>query len=485
MQIVRELAGYSMGAADSMRRVMSKKKLEQMETERRKFIYGLDDEDGNVIVEGCIRRGIDEKTAVSIFDEMNDFANYAFNKSHAAAYAVIAYQTAYLKTLYPAEFMAALISSIEDADKINEYIVNCMEMGIKRLPPDINKSREGFTVEGSGIRFGLAAVKNVGRGLVQRIVAERERGGDYTGFSNFVDRLAGGDMNKRAVEGLIMCGAFDSLGVRRSQLIQMFERIMDSAAHERRSNIDGQVSLFDDDEAGTEDIQYPDIPEFDKRTLLSMEKETIGMYFSGHPMEEYAEKTAKLSRTTVAQIMQSVERDEEGNYISSGGKLTDGSSVAVCGIVTGRKNKTTKSRSQMAFIKLEDVYGSIEVIVFPKTLPAVTRVLEENSVVLVKGRLSLREDEEPKVICETAQLLDDIAVKSDKTLYIKIADKTSENLNRVRRILTAHQGKITVCLYFADTKERLAAPESMWTDGSEETLRQLEEAFGAGAVILK
>lgn len=285
LEIVRTLAGYSLGKADSMRRVISKKKADQMLIERKNFIYGSDDGD----IPGCIKNGIDEQTAISIFDEINDFANYAFNKSHAAAYAFVTYQTAYLKTFYPVEYMASLISSIDDLDKINHYIANCKEMGIDRLPPDVNKSEDTFTVENNSIRFGLSAVKNVGRAMILNLVNERKNNGKFKTFSDFIDRMAGQDMNKRALEGLISCGAFDSMGVKRSQLLAVYEKALDGTARAARDNVAGQMSLFDTIEEQSE-MQFPNIDELDKKTMLKWEKQSTGLYFSGHPMEEYTVK---------------------------------------------------------------------------------------------------------------------------------------------------------------------------------------------------
>lgn len=376
LEIVRTLAGYSLGKADSMRRVISKKKADQMVIERKNFIYGSDDGD----IPGCIKNGIDEQTAISIFDEINDFANYAFNKSHAAAYAFVTYQTAYLKTFYPVEYMASLISSIDDLDKINHYIANCKEMGIDRLPPDVNKSEDTFTVENNSIRFGLSAVKNVGRAMILNLVNERKNNGEFKTFSDFIDRMAGQDMNKRALEGLISCGAFDSMGVKRSQLLAVYEKALDGTARAARDNVAGQMSLFDTIEEQSE-MQFPNIDELDKKTMLKMEKQSTGLYFSGHPMEEYTDKIKKLTKYNISDVLTSVHKDEDGNYHAVEGGLQDGDMMIICAAIASRKNKTTRSNAQMAFLNVEDVYGSVECIVFPKVLNEFSPLLQEDNLV--------------------------------------------------------------------------------------------------------
>ncbi len=493
MEIVRVLAGYSLGNADLMRRVIAKKKTAEMEIEREHFIYGQTDESGNVLIEGCVRRGIDEKTAIDIFDEIYDFAKYAFNKSHAAAYAYITYQTAYLKTFYPVEFMAALISSVEDTDKVNEYILNCREMGIGRLPPDINKSTDTFTVEGASIRFGLSAVKNVGRAFIQRLVEEREAHGPFQSFSDFVTRMTGKDLNKRAVEGLIMCGAFDSLGVKRSQLMQVYEDVLAGEASSRKENIAGQFTLFDDDAASETDL--PDIPEFDKKRLLQMEKQTTGMYLSGHPMEEFAEQVPAVTRYNIGMVLASVEKDEEGNYVAVQGGVTDGEIVKLCGIIETRKNKTTKNNSQMAFLRLEDLYGGIEVLVFPKILSQYSAVLQEGQIVLIEGRVSIREDEEPKLLCEKAELFtgappagrapqEGQRPEKQKKVCITLPTRSNEHLQKTTAVLRQYQGTTPVILRFADTKQKLRAPEQFWVRADDAALEALKTYFGAESVIL-
>ncbi|MCX7714679.1 MAG: DNA polymerase III subunit alpha [Clostridia bacterium] len=484
LQIVRELAGYSLGRADSMRRTISKKKIDAMQKERQNFIYGLKDEDGNVIIEGAVARGIDEKVAIEIFDEIRDFANYAFNKSHAAAYAVVAYQTAYLKTFYPVEYMASLISSIEDMDKINEYIINCKKMGITPLPPDINKSNDTFTVEGNGIRFGLSAVKNVGRGFILKLMEERRGGGEFKSFSDFCSRMASYEMNKRAIEGLIMCGAFDSLGVKRSQLLAAYERIIEDINQIKKQNVAGQISLFGE-ETMLYDESLPDILEYDKKILLKMEKQTIGMYLSGHPLEEYEDILDDLSSIRIGEILSSVEKDDYGNYISVDGAVKDGDVVNLCGVVSSRKNKMTRNNSQMAFIRLEDLYGSIEVIVFSKILSQFNNILQEEAIVYLKGHVSIREDEEPKIVCESVMLLDEAAKNqraAKKKVYIKVLEDTTEKF--ISSVLKKYAGKTPVYIYFETTKKTMLAPENLWIDSSFKTIRELEKVFGEECIKL-
>ncbi len=485
MEIVRVLAGYSLGGADLMRRVISKKKMAQMEIERQNFIYGKKDNNGNQIIDGCINRGIDEKTAISIFDEIYDFANYAFNKSHAAAYAYVTYQTAYLKTFYPVEFMASLISSVDDTDKVNEYIINAKTMGIDICPPNINKSKDTFTVEGNSIRFGLSAVKNVGRGFIQKLVCERELNGEFLSFSDFVERMTGKDINKRAVEGLIMCGAFDSFGVKRSQLMEVFESVIDSEASSKRGNLSGQMTLFDEVQNSFE-MDFPEIEEFDKKTLLKMEKQSIGMYISGNPMEEYSEKIKQLTKYNIQSVLSSVEKNEDNVYISAEGGLKDGQFVRICAVISNRKNKITRSNSQMAFLKLEDEFGAIEALVFPKILTQYSNVLQEENIVMIDARVSIREDEEPKLLLEKAVLLDMVnPPKIQKTVYIKLPERTQEILKLYIKCIENFKGDTPVCLYFEKTKERLMAPDDMKINATDEAIKGLKDCFGEGNVVVK
>ena len=482
LEIVRSLAGYSLGKADQLRRTISKKKADQMKIERRNFIYGSPEDD----IPGCINMGIDEATAVSIFDEINDFANYAFNKSHAAAYAFITYQTAYLKTYYPVEYMAALISTIGDTDKINHYIVNCKEMGVDRLPPDVNKSRMGFTVEDGKIRFGLSAVKNVGKSFVESMLKERDTCGEFRNFSDFIERMTGTDINKRAVLSLIACGAFDSMGVNRSQLMRVCEFAMDDAADRQRNNIAGQFSLFDDIEQ-TPEIEFPPIPEFDKRELLRLEKQSTGLYFSGHPMDEYSDRVKKLTSHNISMIHDSVVKDEDGEYVTTGEGLNDGDNIVLACIIESRKNKTTRNKSQMAILTLEDSYGSVEALVFPKILTSYSQQLQEGATVLVKGTVSIREDEEPKILLNSAESLD-AAINQQRenpVLYIRLDSNESDTFSRVRYALAPFSGDIEVRLYFKDTKKVIRVPRDLYFNGTESALDELKLEFGTENVAYK
>ena len=482
LEIVRSLAGYSLGKADQLRRTISKKKADQMKIERRNFIYGSPEDD----IPGCINMGIDEATAVSIFDEINDFANYAFNKSHAAAYAFITYQTAYLKTYYPVEYMAALISTIGDTDKINHYIVNCKEMGVDRLPPDVNKSRMGFTVEDGKIRFGLSAVKNVGKSFVESMLKERDTCGEFRNFSDFIERMTGTDINKRAVLSLIACGAFDSMGVNRSQLMRVCEFAMDDAADRQRNNIAGQFSLFDDIEQ-TPEIEFPPIPEFDKRELLRLEKQSTGLYFSGHPMDEYTDRVKKLTSHNISMIHDSVVKDEDGEYVTTGEGLNDGDNIVLACIIESRKNKTTRNKSQMAILTLEDSYGSVEALVFPKILTSYSQQLQEGATVLVKGTVSIREDEEPKILLNSAESLDTAInqQRENPVLYIRLDSNESDTFSRVRYALAPFSGDIEVRLYFKDTKKVIRVPRDLYFNGTESALDELKLEFGTENVAYK
>ena len=393
MQIVRDLAGYTLGRSDLLRRAMSKKKGDVMKKERQSFVYGNEAEG----VPGCIANGIDEKTANKIYDEMIDFAKYAFNKSHAAAYAVVSYQTAWLKYYYPVEFMAALMTSvIENPGKVSEYIYTCRQMGIEILPPDINKGEGSFSVDNGNIRYGLAAIKSIGKPVIQAILTEREARGEFKNMKDFIERLSGKEVNKRTIESFIKSGAFDSLGGTRKQFMVIYVQILDQVNQERKYSMTGQMSLFDmvdEDQKAEFDIPLPDVGEYEKETKLAFEKEVLGVYLSGHPMEEYEEKWRKsISKTTL-----DFQLVEDTGYT----KVSDGAREIIGGMITDKTIKYTKNNKVMAFVTLEDMLGSVEVVVFPKDYEKNQQYLNEDSKVFIKGRVSEEDDAPSKLICES------------------------------------------------------------------------------------
>lgn len=482
MQIVRDLAGYSLGRSDLVRRAMAKKDIKVMEEERHNFIYGVEDEEGNVIIPGALRKGISEEQANKIFDEMMEFAKYAFNKSHAAAYALIAYQTAWLKYHYPVEFMAALMTSVMgNSSKVAGYIQYCRKKGIEVLPPDVNESYANFSVVGDKIRFGLAAVKNVGLSAIDSIIKAREQKGKFVSLLDFCEKVDGDGINKRLLESLIKCGAFDSLGAYRSQLMAVYEKILESVVQDRRKNLAGQISLFDQIPTQQEqpmDFEIlPDIKEFPKKVLLSMEKETVGVYISGHPLMEYKNILEKF--TSTLDIQQS-SLEEEAMMASNG--LKDGSKVKVGGIIVEHKRKSTKNNNMMAFVTLEDLYGTIEVIVFPATYKKYSRLLENDSTVIVEGKLSLREDEEPKILCDQVIPL---TSSINRKLYLKIGKNKRIDINRqISPILRKYKGDIPVILYLEASGKQNLANRELWIRQDEELIEELSTLLGKECVKL-
>ncbi len=474
MQMVRLLAGYNYGRADLVRRVMSKKKPELMEKERKFFLHGIKDENGEFIVKGCLNNGISETVANKVFDDMAKFAAYAFNKSHAACYADVAYKTAYLKYHFPGQYMAALLTSVLDSTgKVAEYREECQSLGLTVTPPDINKSFAGFTCSGSEIRFGLVAIKNIGRAFIDNVVAERERGGDFKSLYDFVKRMSDKDINKRAVESLIKCGAFDNLGVNRQSLMRSYENIMNAIAGERKSNFAGQLSLFGEDfDTGEEDMYFK-TEEFSPRELLALEKESAGMYLSGHPMSEYREVVAKLKLPGLSIF----NADEDGAV-----EARDGQRLTVAGIIARVVTKITKSESTMAFITLEDLSGSVEVLVFPSVRDKFSALLVEDGAVLVGGRVSMREEEEPKLICDSISPL--TAVQSlSKKLYIKISAENMAHEWALKDILRENVGDGQAVFYFEPEKKyyKFTAPVAV-TEG---LIDRLSEIIDRENLILK
>ena len=444
MQIVRDLAGYSLGRADLVRRAMGKKKLDVMAKEREIFIHGQVDEDGNIIVPGCVRNGIDEKSANTIFDEMAEFAKYAFNKSHAAAYAVVSYRTAYLKAYYPEELMAATLNSyLGNLDKVPVYIDECRRLNIEILKPDINKSFTKFTVENNKIRFGLGSVKNVGTKVVDSIVEEREKSGPYKSFTDFCERVQDESVNKKCIESLIKAGAFDEFGQTRKTLLTSFESIIDTIQNSARKSFKGQVTMFDldsmDDE-NKEELKYHfyEREEFEDKELLSMEKEMLGIYISGHPLEKIRDKIISLSNIDTMKMKETKEEMDSTGHTT---KYKDGQNVRFAGIITSIKKKYTKSNKLMGFATIEDLYGTAEVIIFENAYLNASNILLKENVVLVEGRLSIREDDDVKIVAREIKELSQVENKT-KTLRIDITDLNEEEKKKLRGAIKFFNGEV-------------------------------------------
>ena len=400
MAIVRQLAGFSLGRADLVRRAMSKKKHDVMEKERQNFIYGIEREDGTVEVEGCIRRGVPQEVASRIFDDMASFASYAFNKSHAAAYALVSYRTAYLKRYYPKEFMAALLTTVLDSsDKVSEYIGACVKMGIPVLPPSINESEQGFTVSGDNIRFGLVAINGIGYHLIDQVLEERRKGGPFSSFSNFIDRMADKELNKKAVSALIAAGAFDGMGQNRAQLLATYEQLLEDAGQKRRSNVEGQLDLFGSAPAVAEP-RYPDLPELPIREKLNLEKAATGFYLSGHPLSEYQADIERVGGVPIRDVLRA---DTEDSLCH------DGQVVTVAAVITGRRLKTTRSNNQLGFFTLEDMTGTVNCMVFASVLEKYDVLLQKDRLVAMRARISNKEDDEVLLICNEIWGLDEAA----------------------------------------------------------------------------
>ena len=467
MQIVRELGGYSLGRADLVRRAMSKKKADVMQKERQNFIYGTDE--GGVHVDGAVARGIDEKTAASIFDEMMDFASYAFNKSHAAAYAVVAYRTAWLKCHYPVEFFAALLTSfIDNASKISKYIEVVKRLGIEMLPPSINKSGKDFSVDNGCLRFGLAAVKNVGGAVVDEIAAERETGGDFIGLIDFCKRMVSRKMNKRVVESLIKCGAFDEFGLKRAQLFRAYERVMDDAQYAAKNTMPGQLDMFSmmSGEAERNADNFEDCREFPETELLAMEKESIGMYVSGHPLDS---KAAAVRAASTASISDIIENEDK--------RFNIGSQVTVSGIITKVRNQLTKKGDMMRYVEFEDLTASMEVIIFPGQLRRFADIAVEGSIVTISGNLDISDDAPPKLRLEDMRMLDETARKRAR-LYLRLDSTDTVVLNEVKKILKAESGDVSVVIKYSDNGQVVAAPKSMMVKRNDERTEILKKLLG-------
>ena len=474
MQIVRDLGGYTMGRSDLVRRAMSKKKQSVMEKERANFVYGNPEEG----VPGCVARGIPEKVGLEIYAEMMDFAKYAFNKSHAACYAVVAYQTAYLKYYYPVEFMASLMTSvIDNPGKVAEYILVCRQMGIAILPPDINKGEPGFSVSGKSIRYGLTAIKGVGHPVADAVIAERKQRGVFKNLQDFLSRMSDTEVNKRNVENFIKAGAFDSLEGTRKQFMSVFVQLMDQNQQNRKNNMAGQLSLFDlvdESEKKNYEIRFPDVGEYSKEILLTFEKEVLGVYVSGHPLQEYEQLWRRNISNTTADFM----LDEETNSVH----IQDGAKAVIGGIIEEKKIKYTKNDKVMAFLQVEDLVGTIEVIVFPKTYEQYGSKLMEDEKVLLRGRVSAEEDKDAKLICESVQTFDEIP----KKLWIKFPtmEAYQQQEKKLLSAIAASDGKDTVVIYVENPRAMKQLGANQTVHGDEALLKQLEELFGEENVKL-
>ncbi len=479
IEIFRSLAGYTMGQADNIRRAISKKKMKVIESERKTFVYG----DASQNIDGCIARGVSEQAAQSIYDEIVDFANYAFNKAHAVCYAVVSYQTAYLKCHYPRQYMAALMTSVLDsATKISGYIAECKELQIPVLPPDINHSEDQFTVEGSAIRFGLGAVKNVGIGLIRSIVQRRNADGPFQSLEDFIQRMGQRELNKRAVENFIKCGAMDCFGNHRSELLAVYDSMMDAIADSKKRNLDGQMGLFSMlEEDRSVAMPVPRMKELDKNQLLLMERETTGIYLSGHPMDDYR---AQLQGTRVVNI---------ANLLAEDSQYTDDQVVTVAGVVLSVKMKTTRNNSVMNYITLEDDTAGIEMLAFSNVVSQYGKLLTANSAVVITGRLSIRDEKEPQIIINRVRPIADFQVseqptptvpdppKVQGTLYLRLPGEADLSYARVKAILNMFPGENSVVIYFADTRVRRGTRCMLRQD----MLQELKNLLGEANVVLK
>ena len=468
MQIVQKLAGYTLGRADLVRRAMSKKKAAVMQQERQNFVYGNEEEG----VPGCISRGIPENVANKIYDDMIDFAKYAFNKSHAAAYAVVAYQTAWLKYYYPVEFMAALMTSvIDNSTKVSEYILTCRQMSIGILAPDVNESESAFSVSGGAIRYGLNAIKSIGRPVIESIIAERKAGGPYVDLSDFIHRLPGKDVNKRVVENLIKSGAFDSFPANRRQMMLIYGQIMDEAAQKKKTELAGQMSLFDfaaEEDKEAFKVKIPVVAEYSKGDLLAFEKEVLGFYISGHPLEEYEEQWKRgISHVTTDFLP-----PEEGELP----KVHDGERATVGGMITTKTMKATKTNKMMAFITIEDLVGTVEVIVFPRDYEKIGKMLNVDDKVFVSGRISAEEDRASKMILESIRPFSE----PKKELWIQFTD-VEEFKRREPELLSTimdSEGSDSVIIYVKKEKMKKVLPASRNIKITDELLGRLYQIFG-------
>ncbi len=479
IDIFRRLAGYSLGQADMIRRAMSKKKAKDVERERQFFING----DPARGIAGCVKNGVPADVAQSIYDEIYDFANYAFNKAHAAAYAVVAYQTAWFKCRHPREYMAALLTSVLDSsEKVAEYIGECREMSIPLLPPDINESQPDFSVSSGGIRFGLAALKGVGRAFMNGMLKERTEKGPFTDFMDFCDRMYDQELNRRVLESLIKSGAFDSMGCRRSQLMQVYGQVLDGIAESRRRNVEGQLDLFgmgaqQEQSAAQPALVLPDIPEYSAAELMTMEKETTGLYLTGHPMDQYRELVRRRGAVPIGSIMTDFAR-EEGPQ-----EYRDGQRVTVAGIVAAYKTRTTRNNTLMAYVDLEDDTGGMELLCFSRVMDESGGYIRDNSALLVEGRISVRDEKEPQIMVDSIRPLSDLGEpgQQEQVLWLRLPSREDPRLRKVRLALSFFPGEQQAILYFEDCKKRVGTRCQILPS----LIDDLKERLGENNVVVK
>ena len=488
IEIFRRLAGFSLGQADMIRRAMSKKKHKVIDAERVAFIHG----DPSRGIAGAIANGVPESVANSIYDEILDFASYAFNKAHAVSYAIVAYRTAYMKRHYPQQYMAALLTSVlESSTKVAEYIAECRELGIKLLPPDVNESDANFTVAGENIRFGLVAIKGIGWGAIEELVAERHENGLFTSFEDFCKRMSGKELNRRAVENLIRAGAFDGMGYKRKALLQIAGAVIDSISQAARDNIAGQYDLFGDFEAQSEaspqTIPIPDVEEFSARDKMMMEKEVTGLYLTGHPMDEYRDAVRKVGAVPIGAIL--------GDFAADDGpqRFADNQYVTVAGIISTMRTRTTRNNSLMSYVQLEDDTGTIEMIAFQKVIDTCGSLLRENNAVIVRGRISVRDEKEPQLMADTLYNIGDMAymprergapreeIRKDQKLWVKLPARDDPRLHRIELLLTMFPGEQQMVIFCEREQKRLAARCVI----HRALVQELRDMLGDGNVVVK
>ena len=479
IDIFRHLAGYSLGQADMIRRARSKKKAKDVERERQFFIYG-DPERG---IAGCVKNGVSVEAAQSIYDEIYDFANYAFNKAHAAAYAVVAYQTAWFKCHHPREYMAALLTSVLDSsEKVAEYIAECREMKIPLLPPDINESQPDFSVSSGGIRFGLTALKGVGRAFMTGMLKERTEHGLFTDFMDFCERMFDQELNRRVLESLIKSGAFDSMGCRRSQLMQVYGQVLDGIAESRRRNVEGQLDLFgmggqEEQNVVQPALVLPDIPEYSAAELMTMEKETTGLYLTGHPMDQYRELVRRRGAVPIGSIMTDFAR-EEGPQ-----EYRDGQRVMVAGIVAAYKTRTTRNNTLMAYVNLEDDTGGMELLCFSRVMDESGGYIRDNSALLVTGKISVRDEKEPQIMVDSIRPLSDLGEpdQQEQVLWLRLPSREDPRMRKVRLALSFFPGEQQAILYFEDCKKRVGTRCQI----APSLVKEMKERLGENNVVVK